>query len=286
MPSDPHSRSASVSSNSSGPNNSRPASAHSQGLSSLSLSLSASSTPRLTDELIASGEDLYHRSPFTGLASASGHIPTTHTRNSSTASQSSTSYSLASTGVTSPADSPPGGNNSTTSNGVSNGLNVAMKNQMAIRNAHMRHAARAAASPYPRDAHSHSGSEAEQDELAMYLSTPSSDYPGMYMAPQMAHHMPHPQDATAAAASFDRMTLGTDLTLEHLASNVRAATTTSASDRAKQIFVQAWYVDRVHSIAQLFTDAADPIKAWRQLCDISRWQCTATGPLFLLPPGL
>ena len=32
----------------------------------------------------------------------------------------------------------------------------------------------------------------------------------------------------------------TDHTLEKLAANVRAATTTSASDRAKQIFVQAW----------------------------------------------
>jgi regulatory factor X len=102
------------------------------------------------------------------------------------------------------------------------------------------HAARAAASPYSREAHSQSGSEAEQDELAMYLSNPSGDYSGMYMGPQMAHHMPHPQDPSAAAASFGRMSLGADLTLEHLANNVRAATTTSASDRAKQIFVQAW----------------------------------------------
>jgi hypothetical protein len=37
----------------------------------------------------------------------------------------------------------------------------------------------------------------------------------------------------------------TDHTLEKLAANVRAATTTSASDRAKQIFVQAWCVFRV-----------------------------------------
>jgi len=104
----------------------------------------------------------------------------------------------------------------------------------------MRHAARAAASPYSREAHSQSGSEPEQDELAMYLSNPSGDYSGMYMAQQIPHHIPHPQDPSAAAASFGRMTLGTDLTLEHLANNVRAATTTSASDRAKQIFVQAW----------------------------------------------
>jgi regulatory factor X len=50
------------------------------------------------------------------------------------------------------------------------------------------------------------------------------------------------QDPAAAAASFGRMTLGADMTLEHLAANVLAATTTSASDRAKQIFVQAWLV--------------------------------------------
>jgi len=40
----------------------------------------------------------------------------------------------------------------------------------------------------------------------------------------------------------------TDHTLEKLAANVRAATTTSASDRAKQIFVQAWYVLAVLSL--------------------------------------
>ncbi|KIJ56668.1 hypothetical protein M422DRAFT_149249 [Sphaerobolus stellatus SS14] len=112
---------------------------------------------------------------------------------------------------------------------------------MAVRNPHLRHAARAAASPYARDAHSQSGSEAEQDDLAMYLS--GADYSSMYMQ-QQQHHMPplaaHPQEL--AAASFGRMTLSADMTLEHLANNVRAATTTSASDRAKQIFVQAWSV--------------------------------------------
>ena len=41
--------------------------------------------------------------------------------------------------------------------------------------------------------------------------------------------------------SFQRMTVNSDQALEQLAANVRAATTTSASDRAKHIFVQAWY---------------------------------------------
>mgnify|MGYP002402824369 CR=1 FL=1 len=46
-----------------------------------------------------------------------------------------------------------------------------------------------------------------------------------------------------AAGAFGRMNINnSDHNLEKLAANVRAATTTSASDRAKQIFVQAWSV--------------------------------------------
>lgn len=45
-----------------------------------------------------------------------------------------------------------------------------------------------------------------------------------------------------AAGAFGRMNLASDHGLDKLAANVRAATTTSASDRAKQIFVQAWSV--------------------------------------------
>lgn len=199
---DPHSRSASVSSSS---DPSRPPSSH----------------------------DLYHRPQFAfPSTSAIDH----HARHSSA---SSTAYSIASAGLSTPADSPP--HHTVASN-------AAIKNQMAVRNPHLRHAVRAAASPYSRDAHSQSGSEAEQDDLAMYLSSSAPpDYSTMYMQP--SHHLPptaaphhlaaHP-DPTAAAASFGRMTLSADMTLEHLANNVRAATTTSASDRAKQIFVQAW----------------------------------------------
>lgn len=50
------------------------------------------------------------------------------------------------------------------------------------------------------------------------------------------------QETMHTAGAFGRMTLSPDHALEKLAANVRAATTTSASDRAKQIFVQAWYV--------------------------------------------
>lgn len=236
-PIDYHSRSASVSSNSS---SSRPPSAHE--------------------------DHIYH--PQFANPSTSDY---THSRHSSSAS---TKYSLASTAITTPADSPP--------NGI-----PALKNQMAARTPHLRHVVRAAASPYTRDAHSQSGSEAEQDDLALYLSSttsqqqqqqqhrppqhpPSSQHPhaqqhsaeysGLFIASQIPSHHPHPhqhhsihqqqhpqhghhphsQDAAAAAVSFGRMSLSADMTLEHLASNVRSATTTSASDRAKQIFVQAW----------------------------------------------
>ncbi len=56
------------------------------------------------------------------------------------------------------------------------------------------------------------------------------------------HTMAPNQDALHAVGAFGRMTLNNDHALEKLAANVRAATTTSASDRAKQIFVQAWCV--------------------------------------------
>jgi regulatory factor X, other len=73
----------------------------------------------------------------------------------------------------------------------------------------------------------------------MFLNNPTPDYHPMFNAPP--HTIAPSQDALHASANFARMTLNSDQALEKLASNVRAATTTSASDRAKQIFVQAWY---------------------------------------------
>ena len=70
----------------------------------------------------------------------------------------------------------------------------------------------------------------------MYLGPTATDYNTMYASPQMLGGSP---DMNAAGA-FGRMNLSADHALEKLAANVRAATTTSASDRAKQIFVQAW----------------------------------------------
>ncbi|KZW04023.1 hypothetical protein EXIGLDRAFT_600153 [Exidia glandulosa HHB12029] len=145
-------------------------------------------------------------------------IPATHTRHSST----STSYSLPSTGITSPADSPP-------QSGAPGGLK-----SLPARMSHIR--ARAATSPYPRDhADSVHSSSSETDEIAMFLSSQAQpDYHSTAIYAQQTHIQHDPSQ------QFGRMSLRLDHGLEQLAANVRSATTTSASDRAKQIFVQAW----------------------------------------------
>ncbi|KAF9009051.1 hypothetical protein BDQ17DRAFT_1448955 [Cyathus striatus] len=106
-----------------------------------------------------------------------------------------------------------------------------------LRPSHIR--ARAAASPYPRDTDSVHSSSSETDDISMYLSSnPTPDYQNMYPS---SHSIAPSPETLHAAGAFGRMTLSSDHhQLEKLAANVRAATTTSASDRAKQIFVQAW----------------------------------------------
>jgi len=83
--------------------------------------------------------------------------------------------------------------------------------------------ARVRASPYLRDPDSVHSSSDDTDDIAMYLAP---------VYPNAAH----------AASAFGRMAISPDHALDKLAANVRLATTTSASDRAKQIFVQAWCV--------------------------------------------
>ena len=106
-----------------------------------------------------------------------------------------------------------------------------------LRPSHIR--ARVAASPYPRDTDSLSSSS-ETEDISFYLSSqPASDYSAQIYGggPSL---VPSSQEAMHAAGALGRMSLTQDQALEKLAANVRAATTTSASDRAKQIFVQAW----------------------------------------------
>jgi regulatory factor X len=144
--------------------------------------------------------------------------PDPHARNTS-----HTSSYLPSTDLISPADSPPNHNLT----------NPALKSH--IRASHIR--ARAAASPYPRDADSVHSSSSETEDPSMFLPASSpADYPSLFSGGPIVSS----QDTVHATGAFGRMTLSPDHTLEKLAANVRAATTTSASDRAKQIFVQAW----------------------------------------------
>ena len=145
--------------------------------------------------------------------------PDPHPRSTSHTS----AYSLPSADLITPTDSPPNHNLT----------NPALKSH--IRASHIR--ARAAASPYPRDADSVHSSSSETEDPSMFLPASSpADYPSMFTGGPIVSS----QDTVHATGAFGRMTLSPDHTLEKLAANVRAATTTSASDRAKQIFVQAW----------------------------------------------
>lgn len=198
-----HSRSNSVSSSSSHSPGSRPQSSQGGGVL------------RTSTGLPPSAEDLYR---------ASFHTTNSfdHARNTSDASISS-AYSL---DLATPGDSPPNHNIT----------NPALKGH--LRQTHIR--ARVSASPYPRDAESVHSSSSETEDISMYLAAASQEYHPMYAAPSQTM-IPNPESMHAGGA-FARMALSPDHALEKLAANVRAATTTSASDRAKQIFVQAWYV--------------------------------------------
>jgi hypothetical protein len=75
---------------------------------------------------------------------------------------------------------------------------------------------------------------------------PAAAYPPIYVHPSVAHIDPM-QSVAMHQLQLPRQLPQTqqhqsDNALEQLASNVRSATTTSASDRAKQIFVHAWSV--------------------------------------------
>ena len=199
-----HSRSNSVSSSSSHSPNSRPQSSQGGGVL------------RAAAVLPPSAEDLY-RASFHTTSSFD------HARNTSDASLSS-AYSL---DLATPADSPPNHNIT----------NPALKGH--LRQTHIR--ARVSASPYPRDTESVHSSSSETEDISMYLAATGPEYHTMFAGPPQTM-MPNPVEAMHAPPPYGRMTLSPDHALEKLAANVRAATTTSASDRAKQIFVQAWYV--------------------------------------------
>ncbi|KZT12739.1 uncharacterized protein LAESUDRAFT_13667 [Laetiporus sulphureus 93-53] len=198
----PHSRSNSVSSSSSANSPaSRPQSSQGGFL-------------RTSAVMPPTSEDLYRASFHTTNSFAGDHV-----RNTSDASHSS-AYSLGSDLIT-PGDSPPNHNLS----------NPSLKAH--LRPTHIR--ARVAASPYPRDCESVHSSSSETEDISLYLGSNTADYHSMYGGQQVMG-----AETMHTAGAFGRMSISPDHALERLAANVRAATTTSASDRAKQIFVQAW----------------------------------------------
>lgn len=102
-----------------------------------------------------------------------------------------------------------------------------------LRPSHIR--ARVAASPYPRDTDSVHSSSSEAEDITMFLAP--NDY---HMYPPTQTTIVPGQDSINPSGALGRLSINPDQTLEKLAANVRVATTTSASDRAKQIFVQTW----------------------------------------------
>jgi len=231
----------------------------SQPLHSRSASMSSTSSPRSRPQSSHGPSQLGLRpSADEYFTHSTSFANPEHARNNSDASHSS-AYSLGSDLVT-PADSPPNHNLANPALG-----------KTLLRPTHIR--ARAAASPYPRDAESVHSSSSETEDISMFLSHSTQDQyhsaQGFvnphhhHQPPHGSHHLPHhphhhqhlAQQTMHVPGAFGslpgpgagghgRMGMGptTDHTLEKLAANVRAATTTSASDRAKQIFVQAWCV--------------------------------------------
>ncbi|KAF8759994.1 RFX DNA-binding domain [Rhizoctonia solani] len=135
------------------------------------------------------------------------------------------------------------------------------------RSTHIRRA-RAASSPYGRDDGMLSGSESlrsssseAEDMTAAFFAPP--DYGNMFVEPQGIS-----PEAMQAAAGFGQMTLGPTQQLEQLAANVRAATTTSASDRAKQIFVQAWLTANYAPYADGNVPRQGLYNSYRNICDV------------------
>lgn len=157
--------------------------------------------------------------------------PQPHSRQSSNAS--ATSYhSLASTQITSPEDSPP---------------SATLKQQQPqslVARSHSLRRTRTGASPYPRDSlgiHSDVYSSSSETEDFMYQNHPQNYQNTMYIHPSVAHMDTHAMGHQPPQSYHPRPHINQDTSnLEQLATNVKIATTTSASDRAKQIFVHAW----------------------------------------------
>ncbi|KAG9052819.1 hypothetical protein FS842_009204 [Serendipita sp. 407] len=227
---------------------------------------------------------------------ASGYLNTLSMHSSNA---SATSYSLASTGGLSPADSPPSASSATAPGPPSSfkqSASFGHPQRTTIRRA------RTGTSPYPREPHIHSNSDvysssSEAEELQMYTQPyhhqhnpphahPLADpYGSLYIHPsvgnidpmqsiqqqphqqhhQMHHQVANPNTIMPSQAQYGRA--GPDQNLEQLASNVRSATTTSASDRAKQIFVHAWLNANYTPYADGNVPRQGLYSSYRRVCD-------------------
>lgn len=273
-----------------------------------------------------SADDLY-RSAFAlskpgggggGNSGNNGSAAEHHSRHPSTGSSHS-SFSLAtSTALSTPNDSPPlDFLNSPTAGG--SGKVLSRHETGPIRRVRQD----ASASPYPAQppvrSNSFSGSDSHRSS-----SSEAEDIGSLFPSyHHQQHHHHHPQshhqhqDYSTAMYSqpnrsnpslggnpldpnsgFQRMTVNSDQALEQLAANVRAATTTSASDRAKHIFVQAWYVlgvllvnltrapDLIHISDSGASYTPTTKQAQRQLRALPRWECPPSRVVQLLSPRL
>ncbi|KAG8932553.1 hypothetical protein FRC02_000931 [Tulasnella sp. 418] len=207
-----------------------------------------------------------------------------------TSSASSAAFSLQ-THLTSPADSPP---NLTAAHPQAGP--AAYKSLGVGRNPHQRRP-RGGSSPYSRtgddhyssSASSRSGSacsDAEQDDLSMYFgqqhnpfpqqhSLPHADYSTLFvhgaqagysLGSHMTHGISH-LEASNTVGAFGNMSLDPEQALEQLAANVRSSTTTTASDRAKQIFVQAWLTANYAPYPDGNVPRQGLYNSYRRVCD-------------------
>lgn len=184
-----------------------------------------------------------HQDPFDDLSKLTE--TSAHTRTMSNGS--SNSYSSLGTHLTTPNDSP--------SLDFGAGGNVLKSMPTPSRHTAIRRARHESSNPYPLRSSSFSGSESgvrassseTEDNIGLYpfahTHTPHAAAPSEYSSlfTRQGTAAPSSLEASPAVNAFQRMTIAPEhQDLEQLAGNVRSATTTSASDRAKHIFVQAW----------------------------------------------
>lgn len=100
---------------------------------------------------------------------------------------------------------------------------------------------------------------------AHHLHPASDGYQNMYMHPSVAHI--DPMQSVQQHQAYGRIAMSQDHNLEQLASNVRSATTTSASDRAKQIFVHAWLNANYTPYADGNVPRQGLYSSYRRVCD-------------------